>query len=333
MQRILFIAKKGQQYSGKGYVSSGLLNSAKLVVDMLRENGVDARFVQVVDNNDIDREVTQNHPDIVVIEALWVVPEKFDILYRLHPSVQWVIRIHSEIPFLAQEGIAVKWLFEYLQHQKVSIAFNSKDTLRDFRKLLDPERLLYLPNYFPLVSYERHSGKMDLHVGCFGAIRPLKNQLIQAMAAIQYTDLLGETLYFHMNARVEGGQEVIKNLRSLFDNTRHTLVEHEWMSHRQFQHVLSLMDISMCVSLSETFCLVAADSVSVGVPLVCSAEVPWASRLSVAETTDIRSIVDTMVRVTRFKGLTEYLNRRGLYSYNRRSKKIWLEFIKEEYGN
>src|ERR1035437_8193029 len=113
MKRVLFIAKKGQRYSGVyGYAaSSGLLNSATFVEEMLHNLGVGAKVVHVVDNNDIDRAVTQYQPDVVIIEALWVIPSKFYVLTQLHPRVQWVIRVHSEIPFLAQEGMAMQWLF------------------------------------------------------------------------------------------------------------------------------------------------------------------------------------------------------------------------------
>ena len=239
MKRILFIAKKGQRYSGSyGYgTSSGLLNSAMFVVDMLHTCGIDAKLVHVVDNNSIDREVTQYQPDVVVIEALWVVPRKFDVLARLHPLVQWVVRIHSEVPFLAQEGMAMQWLFEYLEKTNVCVAFNSLRTMHDFMRVswsyspignfVESDKILYLPNYFPEAVQPESSPKLEseLNVGCFGAIRPLKNQLLQAMSAIRYADLEHKALYFHMNTtRVEGGEEVLKNIRSLFDNSPHSLV-------------------------------------------------------------------------------------------------------------
>jgi hypothetical protein len=333
MKRILFIVKKGQQYSGNyGYASSGLCNSAIFVADMLRYHGVDAKFVQVVDNNDIDREVTQNHPDVVVIEALWVVPGKFEVLRRLHPEVLWVVRVHSEVPFLAQEGIAIRWLFEYLNTPNVFVAFNSSRSLHDFMRVSWSDKLLYLPNYFPkqfscydYYDYKTKKSEEELHVGCFGAIRPLKNQLLQAMAAIRYADLENKHLDFHMNtSRVEGGEEVLKNIRSLFAKSTHSLIEHEWLSHSRFQHLLSRMDLVMCVSLSETFCIVAADAASLGVPLVCSPEVRWSSRMSQANPTNMDSILEAMYRVGRISG---YLDKRGLREYNSRSEKVWLSFL------
>src|SRR5215469_2549040 len=115
MERALFIVKRGQDVSG-GYSYSGafgLTNSAFFVVNTLREAGVKAKLVVVNDNNDIDKEVTTYRPSHVFIEALWVVPEKFQVLRNLHPNVKWVVRIHSDIPFLAHEGIAIDWIKRY----------------------------------------------------------------------------------------------------------------------------------------------------------------------------------------------------------------------------
>src|ERR1035437_194343 len=188
MKRILFIAKKGQKYSGAyGYAaSSGLLNSATFVVEMLNKHNVYAKFVHVIDNNDIDREVTQYRPDVVILEALWVTPSKFNVLTQLHPSVQWVVRVHSEVPFLAQEGMVMQWLFGYLNRTNVFVAFNSQRALHDFTRVSWSDKLLYLPNYFPeQTSVYRKDNSDNLHVGCFGGSGALKNQLLQALPAIR----------------------------------------------------------------------------------------------------------------------------------------------------
>src|SRR6516165_3286534 len=98
--RILFILKHRGfgaygcwNYSDNGgHLSSGLYNSVRFVVDMLNDNDIEAKMVDVIDNNCIDREVTKFKPTHVIIEAFWVVPEKFDILRPLHPKVKWIVR-------------------------------------------------------------------------------------------------------------------------------------------------------------------------------------------------------------------------------------------------
>ena len=157
-KRILFILKKREQnpYScgdwNSPYAknqSTGLFNSVSFIRIMyekyIKRDTVDV--VEVQDNNSIDREVTKFKPDVVVIEALWCVPEKFHILHKLHPKVAWVIRLHSETPFLANEGIAFEWLRKYTKMPKVYIGGNSPRIVHELRKVLGV-RVMYLPNYY-----------------------------------------------------------------------------------------------------------------------------------------------------------------------------------------
>ena len=340
-KRILFITKEGPCY-GYGYSDtpcyshspSGLVNSSLFIVNMLKKHGVEAKLVGVVDNNDIDREVHKFKPDVVIIEAFWVVPEKFDELIKLYPNVQWVIRIHSDIPFLTQEGIAIGWIREYAKKPNIYIGFNKHKTMESFRHIVSRHKLVYLPNYYPVGHHsfpEKNDLKLVFHAGCFGAIRPLKNQLIQAFAAIKYADDHQYILHFHINAtRVEGGGGVLKNLQSLFKHSKHKLVEHPWYTHEEFQKVLKGMDVSMCVSFSETFCIVAADSVSLGVPLVCSSEVSWADKGSMVPTTSVEDIADGINTVVYYKACYQRLNKNGLKYHDDKSVKVWKEFLQTD---
>ena len=61
----LFICKE-RSYG----VSYGLINSAQFVANFLNKNGVESHVITVIDNNDIDREVTKYKPTHVFIEAL-----------------------------------------------------------------------------------------------------------------------------------------------------------------------------------------------------------------------------------------------------------------------
>jgi hypothetical protein len=328
--RVLFILKRHEIYGGYSYSgrASGLKNSAEFVSDMLKENDFKSRVVVVQDNNDIDREVSKFKPDVVFIEALWVVPEKFDVLKKLHPGVKWLVRIHSELPFLAHEGIAISWAKEYAK-RGVTVAPNSFKTFDDFRSLgLNP---VYLPNFYPddflkEKKEDQHCGV--LNVGCFGAIRPFKNQLSQAVAAIRFCNENRLALRFHINSgRVEdNGNGILKNLRSLFEDSRHRLVEHDWKSHHEFLHLLDQMDIHLSVSFTETFSIVTADAASRRVPIVTSPEVVWVDPKIMADPTDTEDITNRIDYALRHD-VSGSLKR--LRKFSATSEAVWVKFLEK----
>jgi hypothetical protein len=273
---------------------------------MLAANGFRVGLVEVVDNNDIDREVTKFRPDVTIIEALWVVPSKFAVLTKLHPNVSWIVRLHSEAPFLAQEGVAIKWVSEYPKYPNVYVGVNSMEAYHQMLsfypdKGLDTKRLVYLPTFYPAPRKPYYNKKFTgttIHIACMGAIRILKNTLIQAQAAMRFADSKNWTLKFHINEclwEVEGNSPY-RNIVNLFENTKHSLVQHDWMSHEDFIKFLGGIDIGMQVSFSETFCIIAADTVASGVPIVGSETIRWLDPDSQADTISIADISSTLTR-------------------------------------
>lgn len=347
-KKILFLTKcrniygKGcHHHSSQPPFSSGLYNSANFIHQMLLKEGITSKLVDVVDNNDIDREVHQFKPDVVIIEALWVVPEKFDILHKLHPTVKWVIRIHSEIPFLSNEGISINWIKKYhasFNKNNINVSFNSLKTKNDFSNLFSPfdENIIYLPNYYPISHKIKKTNIVDkdeniLNVGCFGAIRPMKNHLIQAMAAIKYVSENDLNLNFHINTgRIENGEQVYKNLCSLFDgcSPKFNLICHDWLEHKKFIELIKTMDIGLQVSFSETFNIVAADFVDNEIPIVTSNQIKWISSMFYADPTNIDDLVKKMKWAINFKKLpTIDINKRRLKLFCKHSKEEWLDFL------
>jgi hypothetical protein len=164
-----------------------------------------------------------------------------------------------------------------------------------------------------------------LDIGCFGAIRPLKNNLQQAVAAIRFADSMNAALRFHVNAgRVEmKGESVMRNLESLLSNAGHELVKHDWLDHDDFLKLIKTMDMCMQVSFSETFNIVAADSVSQGVPTIVSKEIPWA-KSGFADPTDTDSMIKALKWAWRLRSANVFLNQAGLSAYVAESRKIWL---------
>jgi hypothetical protein len=339
--KVLFIVKQRTlpHYDQVGRtVSTGLKNSAAFVVSMLNTHCSEiatAKLAEVVDNNCIDREVTLFKPDIVIIEALWVVPDKFDVLCRIHPKVQWIIRLHSDTPFLANEGIAIEWIRRYAFHPKVRIAANSERIYAELQPIIGKNNLVLLPNYYPvpltIPPFKKHSPKGEINIGCFGAIRPMKNHLIQALSAIRFAEEKKLKLNFHINGNrtEERGDPVLKNIRSLFYNSKHELIEHPWKDHEEFLKTVELMDISMQVSLSKTYNIVIADSVVHNIPVVVSPEIKWVNSLFQACATSSYDIVKTLHRAWSGRKLRlQQLNSWGLNEYNEWAKWQWKTMIR-----
>jgi hypothetical protein len=345
--RVLFVLKLRQQSGGEHSIlkHSGLFNSATFVKDMLIKNGYVTDLVQVVDNNQIHAEVTKYNPDIVIIEALWVVPEKFEVLKKLHPNVKWIVRLHSELPFLANEGVAFEWINKYIHQKNVYVSANSDFAQRDLQNYLRSSvhpsvsrKIIFLPNYYPVKKSTMHThrshNRTTINVGCFGAIRPMKNHLIQAAAAVEYAESKGLTCRFHINSgRVEGkGDTVLKNIRAFFHGLggRHVLVEHGWLDRRDFLQVVKEMDIGLQVSMSETFNIVSADFVSENIPMVTSNEIDWMPRFFTAEPTDAKGIADAMGRALFYDKYFSWLNlqRRGLNKYVERTEQLWVDKLR-----
>lgn len=337
-QKVLFICKQRPATYGASY---GLLNSCRFLCNALIRLGVEAKIVEVIDNNGIDREVHKFKPTHVFIEALWVVPEKFDVLIPLHPRVKWYVRLHSNTSFIANEGVALDWIKKYAKLQEkyhqFKIAPNSMKMVNDLFESLHIVTT-FAPNiYVPHVGeqgYNHHTPKdkkpNTLDIGCFGAIRPLKNHLIQAMAAMTFANELGQKLRFHINSsRIEQkGDNVYKNLKALFDGTPHELVEHGWLLHDSFQNLIQTMDFGLQVSFSETFNIVAADFVHLHVPIVGSQEIEWMSCVYKAKPTDLDNIVMHLwiAKLGKKIGLHS-LNTIGLNKYNENATEVWKNLL------
>ncbi len=342
--RVLFLCKRRRGYWGQrehysADLSSGLSNSVSFLVDMLAGIGVAAKAVEVVDNNAIDREVSAFQATHAIVEALWVVPEKFDVLARFHPRVQWIVRSHSEAPFLSNEGIATSWIGGYLK-RGIEIMCNSTTAQAELKAMAadfgSAEALVtYGPNFYPFpgrAAVTPHSAvvKGEIHIGCFGAIRPLKNHLAQAIAAISFANAQGLKLRFYVNAgRIEGGASpVLRNLRDLFSASaagRHLLVEQDWLPHQQFLASLAATtDIAMQVSFSETFNIVSADSAAVGLPVVGSAAIPWLGAYAQVSPGDIGEMETALNRVWNVdlrQRLTSQSN--DLQSWSAAARSVW----------
>lgn len=310
----------------------GLWNSANFVVKELVSLGFDAKLVSVFDGNGIYKEVSKFKPDVCILEAIWVTPEKLRELVKLHPLVDWIVRIHSKSTFIANEGIAFEWMNEYNKIRNVILAPNNYDFYKDLYIL--GYDVVYLPNIYNAkydLDKKQDKDKNILDIGCFGSLRPMKNHLTQAIAAIKYADKVGVRLRFHINSSrfEQNGQNVLKNVRALFaGDDKHELVEHGWLNHKDFCQLVVDMDLGMQVSLNESFNIVTADFVSQNVPVVTSPEISFVSSMFTTSPTDTDSIVSAIEwALWGYKYGLHKMNKRYLDSYNKSARNIWKNFL------
>ena len=195
------------------------------------------------------------------------------------------------------------------------------------------QRVFYLPNYYDLTDFFAEAGKRPdgwLDVGCFGAVRPLKNHLVQAVAAIRFAEAKGVPLRFHINAgRVEqNGGQVLNSIRSLFRElpSYYQLIEHPWHSYENFIKLVRTMDIGLQVSLTETFNIVSADFTRCHIPIVVSESVSWAWPKIFADPLSSTDITQKMHLALQHGAGN---NRSRLARYCQQSELAWLDYLQD----
>lgn len=329
--KILVLSKERMDAYGNPI---GLQNSANFISLALTGEGHFVTPLCLVDANSIDAAVAEFQPELVLVEALWVTPAKLGELRKLHPGVRWVVRIHSNVPFLAMEGIAINWVRECATMPGVLVVANNALTSRELSGVLGV-RIGYLPNVYLSPDYcprtaPRHEDNDDvLNISCFGAVRPFKNHLVQGLAAIWAAKILRKTLHFHVNAtRTEqNGSPILHNLQAAFADTANQLVLHDWQSHRDFLNTVAYMDLGAQVSFTESFNIVAADHVHVGVPVVVSPEIRWLAGGRMASPTDMEGITEAMVDALQHRRHDVRQNTGRLMVYNAEAKRAWHSFL------
>jgi hypothetical protein len=334
-QRVLFITC--DRVKDRYGITSGLYNSATFVANFLKDSGYDSKLTAVTDSNSIDKVVTEFNPDVVIIEALWVPPAKLNELLKIyrHRNRKWIVRIHSKAPFLANEGLATRWISQYtsIKSDKLIIAPNTEELTEQLSAAFPEGNFTFLPNiYHPgeFTPKEYVKNEHIINIGSFGAIRPMKNTYQQALAAIEFCERKGKRLRFHINSsRLEqSGDNVLKNLVALFEHSPHSLIQHGWMTHKEFLRVASTMDLGMQVSFSESFNIVTADFVTANVPIIASDDIEWMPYLLKITPTSHRGMIGRLNFAYNFRKISQWLQKRSLKIYNINAKEVWLTELK-----
>lgn len=320
--KILFIEKINHRFKRmtKSRQASGLSNC----VDMIVKSLPDAVKAEVDNVEQAILAISRYKPRKVVFESIWVTEEGIQSIQSKHPNCQVCVHIHSNIPFLTAEANAFQWMMIY-KKLGVTVIWNS---LYSYNAMKNTVSSLYLPNIYKQKYHEANKIEDEfLDVACHGSLRPMKNQVMQAIAAIDYAKDVGKKLRFHMNlCRSEGGDDIKSSLKGLFSlHPGHQIVESPWLEHDKYVESLAKMDIGLQVSMSETFNIVAADYVAAGIPMVVSSEVNWAPQACYAKPSSSADIVAQMDYAIRQKPIE--ICRMMLESYSEDAADSWMAFI------
>lgn len=337
-KKILFLLKKRHYYGYTNKVNYGLLTSCELIKTALEKEGIECVIRQTIDDNTIDKEIFEVKPTHVFLEAIWTNFPKVRELVSLprYSHIKFFVRVHSKVEFLSNEGCAFSWLLEYNKiakdYKNFKVAFNNSETVDDFQNALGVKSV-YAPNIYLFKKTKNKPNYSNyLKIGSFSALRIQKNIMNQAVAALQFAREGGYTIEFHVKNSLnheKQGENILKNLKAIFRDTKHKLVVSEWTSHVDFLKLVRSMDLMMNVSASESFCVAAADGVSQNIPVIGSPEIKFLDNWYQVDPNDINSIAKKLdfAHNASFLGVHR-LNEWKLNRHNDAAIKEWIELLK-----
>lgn len=333
MKKVLFILKDRLYNPSK--TSYGLINSANHIANYLDKHGFQCNVVSVLDSNFIDKEVNDFRPDIVVIEALWVTADKFRELfkYERYKNILWIVRVHSNMGYLSTESIGLKLLNDYIElEDRLIISLNNKSFNESLSKVMN-FNFTYLPNIITPIkkTHDYSLERYTMDIGCFGAIRLLKNQCFQAICAILAADKLGKKLNFHITSNpLSVDDPVIANLKQLFIRNKHELIIHEWMTNDDFLSLVKKMDIGLQLSYTESFNIITADFVYNNKLILVGEAIEWMPSSLKVSTINYEEVINKIVYLYRKRNniLLKFFARKALSHYNIKAMNQWKKFLR-----
>lgn len=151
--KFLFLTKEIVEYGQEG-IPHGLINSVKFIIKKLQELNVSSNHISVTDHSLIDSHIVQHKPENVIIEALWITPYELHQLSLKHQNVNFIVRLHSDAPFLASETDSVYYIRKYLKYKrrgnKISVASNDKRLVEDLCGIFGKKSIDYMPDIYDI---------------------------------------------------------------------------------------------------------------------------------------------------------------------------------------
>jgi hypothetical protein len=274
-------------------------------------------------------------PTHVIISAPWLPTLDLQNLVFSHSDIQFVVVCHSNVGFLQADPQAITNFRQDLDLEQGALNFTAagnSNRLCDWVNASYGRPCTYLPNLYFMgdqkLTYRRPWSGGPLRIGSFGAIRPLKNNLSAAAAALSIANDFNVPVYFYLNvSRVEGTSTVIRSIESMLKGAPNiTLVKEDWHHWPTFRQLIRSMQILIQPSYTESFNMVTADGAAECVPSVVSDAIEWAPDYWKAEVDDVLSITRIAEQLLHnmHSGVEGF---QALQAYNSKGLVAWKKFI------
>lgn len=273
----------------------------------------------------------------VVIAALFIPTAYVAKICMRFPQTKFAINCHSNVGFLQAEPQAIVMIREALELESGMPNFHIGGNSERFARAVSNAYgapVISLPNLYylgnsqtPTFPHLWRGG--TLRIGAFGAGRIFKNFSSAVVAAIEIGRLLKAETELWVNAkRTDGAGNSVE--RTAIAWTKNVpgfkLRLYDWADWSKFRNLLATMHLLLQPSYTESFNLVTADAVAVGVPTVVSPAIYWVPEYWKAEPDDADNIARTGMHLITYSqsaldGLT------AIQAHNEKSLEQWIKFL------
>lgn len=269
----------------------------------------------------------------VVIAAPWFPIDDLNLLVHQHRGVHFAVICHSDVGFLQADPQAVQRLKEMAALELVahnfSLAGNNARFVQWMRAAISPTCVL-LPNLYDCTSFAPPHRLPVTHrpirIGCYGAMRPLKNMITAAAAALEISRTLRTDVEFHISGTYDEGQNSLAPIKEMLAGQGTSLVIDPWRSWADFRHLIRSMDVLMQPSFTESFNLVTADGIAEGVPSAVSETIDWVPPGWIAHAHDTHSLAKTAMALLHDPHAA-HEGQEALRRYVKHGMHEWLEYL------
>lgn len=339
--RDIRIAVCFKDFSGwTGRSGIGLCVAALTNARMLAAQGIHVAVFPVTNNIDLFNSIVEYRKEHgvplthVVISAFWLSRHDLKSLAEYFPNIKFVVECHSNVGFLQADPGGVELLRAVVdlskkKYHQIYIGGNSPKFVDWVRTCYDADAIL-LPNLYPITQPHkwRWNGRTPIKIGVFGAVRPQKNFMTAAGAALAIHKLMRLPVELHMSNGGEGDGGSVSRaiLQMCKDIPQFKLIKHDWRPWQDFIEVVHKMDLLIQPSYTESFNMVTADGIVAGVPSVVSEAIRWAPSAWKADSDDVMDVAQVGITLLN-SGHSVKAGIKALEKSNKYALKHWLNFL------